>query len=131
MTKPKFTWELDSWGIYSPWDRQSKQLPEPREITDTIPCIKDIEFGYILTIKKAKGKKIHFTIDHPPFKDSQGNIRPPFTGEVYVKKNSWDFFLGDTIWEPLGDKVGPWRLITRIDDVILADLTLKVVLGGA
>ncbi len=35
--------------------------------------------------------------------------------------NDWDFFLGDTIWEPVSDKIGLWRLITSIDGVTLED----------
>jgi len=127
MAKAKISWELISWGIYSHWDKSAKALPDIEKITDTIPCILGIEFGYVLNIKKAKGKKLSYTIDHPPFAGSDGKIAPPFTGDVYVKQNNWDFFLGDTIWEPIDDKLGPWRLITQIDSLVLADETLMLV----
>ena len=41
--------------------------------------------------------------------------------------NDFRFFLGDTIWEPLEDKKGEWRLITWLDGVKVADKTLVMV----
>lgn len=127
MAKAKIVCEMASYGIYSGWDRESRELPTIVKHSHQIPARIGIEFGYILHIKGAKGKKIHFTIDHPPFPDSSGEIAPPFTGEVYVKSNNWHFFLGDTIWEPEWDKVGPWRLITRMENKLLADETFDLI----
>ena len=28
MAKPKITWKMQSWGLYTAWDRQAKALPE-------------------------------------------------------------------------------------------------------
>jgi len=127
MAKPKITWKMQSWGLYTAWDRQAKALPEIQEFTEEIPAIPGVEFGYILQIKKARGKQIHFTIEHPPFPDEAGNPTPSFAGDVYVRSNDWQFFLGDTVWEPVEDKCGPWRLIVKLDGEIMADKTFLIV----
>ena len=121
MAKPKITWKMQSWGLYTAWDRQAKDLPEIQDFTEEIPAIPGVEFGYILQIKKARGKQIHFTIEHPPFPDDSGNPTPDFIGDVYVRSNDWQFFLGDTVWEPVEDKCGPWRLIVELEGEVLAD----------
>jgi hypothetical protein len=127
MAKPKITWKIQSWGLYTAWDRQARVLPEIQEFTDKIPALPGVEFGYILQIKKARGKQIHFTIEHPPFLDKDDQPTPPFTGEVYVRSNDWQFFLGDTIWEPVEDKCGPWRLIVALEGEVMADKTFLIV----
>ena len=127
MAKPKITWELDSWGIFTKWNRNEKALPEIKQFTHQIPAELGIEFGYILKIKKAKGKRIDFVIEHPPFLDDDGNPVPPFTGNIYIRNNEWEFFLGDTVWEPVEDKIGPWRLVTWLEDQKIADETFFLV----
>jgi len=99
MAKPKITWKMLSWGLYTAWDREDKALPEIKEFTAEIPATPGVEFGYILQIKKARGKQIQFTIEHPPFLDEEGHPTPAFIGDVYVRSNEWQFFLGDTVWE--------------------------------
>lgn len=126
MAKNKSICEMISWGIYEGWDKSSKSLPKLIVHETNIPARLGIEFGYILNIKKAKGKKVYFCIDHPPFKDASGEISPPFTGELYVKNNDWDFYLGDTLWDPIDDKVGEWRLITELEGVVIADKTFNI-----
>ena len=91
------------------------------------PARVGIEFGYILNIRKARGKKLQYTIEHPPFTDEDGEIMPPFTGEMFVRSNDWDFFLGDSIWEPVETKMGPWRLITELEGKVIADRTFHIV----
>src|SRR6056297_2094327 len=127
MAKPKISWEIISHGLYTGWDKHSSQLPQIRHFTHEVPARLGIEFGYIINIRKAKGKKLYFCIDHPPFKNESGNIAPPFDGTIYVKTNDWDFFLGDTFWEPLQDKVGPWRLTIELDGKLIADETFTIV----
>ena len=127
MPKAKITWKIHSYGLYTEWDRQSKALPKIKKFTKTIPSKIGIEFGYILEIIKAKGKKLDFCIHHPPFTDSTGNIAPSFTGEVYVKTNDWRFFLGDTIWEPEHDKIGTWRLTIELEGKVLADESFEII----
>ena len=126
MAKTKIISKISSYGIYEGWDRDSRELPVIQKFTEEIPARIGIEFGYILNIKKAKGKRLYFRIEHPPFTDGHGEVMPPFTGELYVRTNDWDFFLGDTIWEPVSDKAGSWRLVTIIEEVILADMTLNI-----
>ena len=81
----------------------------------------------MLNIKKAKGKKIFYRIEHPPFPDDSGNEAPPFTGELYVRTNDYYFFLGDTVWEPVENKIGTWRLITRLENDVIADKSFSLV----
>ena len=101
----------------------SRILAFQREVSARI----GIEFGYILNIKKAKGKLLSFCIEHPPFLSKDGKVAPPFTGEVYVRSNDWQFYLGDTVWEPVSDKLGPWRLVTELEGQKLADETFLLV----
>lgn len=115
MPRKKLDIELYSYGIYEPWDRKSKAIPKLKKITSRVPIEPDIEFGYILKIKKAKGSRIEFVINHPPFLNDDGNISPPFEGEEYITSNDWTFFLGDTVWPPYEDKAGHWELITWLD----------------
>ena len=74
MAKSKPYFEMDSYGIYSQWNREEKALTQIREFTYQIPAELGIEFGYILKIRKAKGKRIDFCIEHPPI--SRGRRQP-------------------------------------------------------
>ncbi|MCK5563904.1 MAG: DUF3859 domain-containing protein [Planctomycetes bacterium] len=127
MAKKKMQCEIKSFGIYTRFDKKSKTLPRFLERTTTIPCKLDIEFGYVLHIKKGKGQKLDFVIDHPPFKDESGKISPPFDGEMYIDSNDYKFFLGDTIWPPIEDKTGEWTLTTKCQGKLLAQKTLTIV----
>jgi hypothetical protein len=126
MAKQKPDVKMESWGLYSPLDKGSKELPKLIRFTDKIPCEPDVEFGYILYIRKGRGLKLTFQIDHPPFLRN-GEIDPPFTGEEYIRSNDWKFFLGDTTWEPIDDKAGEWRIRTWIDGDLVADHTLTLI----
>ncbi len=120
MAKKKITHELYSYGIYSHWERQSKALPKLLEITNNIKIQDDIEFGYVLKIKGAKGKKLEYKIEHPPFKNEHGQIEPAFKGEYFINSNDYEFFLGDTVWQPYQDKAGDWILSTWLDGELIA-----------
>ncbi len=126
MAKRKPEVAMHSYGLYNAWDRNSKELPNLIKITDEIEAALDIEFGYILRIRNARNCKITFRIEHPPFTDASGMLAPPFDGELYVKTNDYRFFLGDTIWAPIEDKRGAWRLITWLDGEKVADKTLSL-----
>jgi len=119
---------MESWGLYTPLEKDSKELPKLVRFTDEIPCELGVEFGYILHIRKGRGMKLTFQIDHPPFFDSGGEVAHPFTGEEYVRSNDWKFFLGDTTWKPIADKAGDWRIRTWLDGNLVADRTLTLVL---
>ncbi|MDG5800682.1 DUF3859 domain-containing protein [Marinilabiliaceae bacterium ANBcel2] len=130
MAKKRPKVELYSYGIYEPWERDSKKIPSLKEITTKIPIVKNIEFGYVIKIKKGKGSKIDFIINHPPFIDKSGEIAPPFSGREYVNSNDWEFFLGDTVWEPYEDKIGTWELITWLNDKEIARKNFTLYLKG-
>jgi hypothetical protein len=117
--KPQF--EIHSYGIYSKWDKQSKQLPKLIDITNHIPIQSDIEFGYMLIIKGGKGITLDFRIDHPPMTDSDGNELPPFEGEEYVTSNDYRFFLGDTVWQPYEQMEGEWHLTIWHDGKLISE----------
>ncbi|WP_027329369.1 DUF3859 domain-containing protein [Marinimicrobium agarilyticum] len=127
MAKKKPEVKLRSWGLYTPLDPKSKDLPKLIKMTRDIPCELDIEFGYIVNIKKAKNKKLQYCIYHPDIPDEDGNPLPPFDGEVYIKQNDWDFFIGDTIWKPVENKQGPWRITLAIEGQLIADETLNLI----
>ena len=51
---------------------------------------------------------------------------PPFEGEQYVKTNDWQFYLGDTIWAPVDNKVGIWRMTIELNGHIIADKSFNL-----
>ncbi len=127
MAKRKPSFELYSYGIYSKWERDSKEIPRLLEITDVIKAEPDLEFGYLLKVKGGKGCKLTFRINHPEIHDKNGKPMLPFEGEHYVNSNDWEFFLGDTIWEPVEDKLGSWELITYFEGKVVAHKVLRMV----
>lgn len=128
MAKVKPEFSIVSHGIYSQWDAKSKDLPKIQKFTTEVPAEIDIEFGYILNVKKGKGIKLNCTIYHPNIPDKKGKPMPPFEDEVYVSNNDWHFFLGDTIWEPIDNKVGDWRIVIEYNNDIVADKTFEITL---
>ena len=126
MARPKPIVDIVSFGIYTQWDNKEKALPKIRQFTLQVPAEIDIEFGLTVNIKKAKNRKVRFCIDHPGILDKKGHVMPPFEGEEYIRSNDWDFYLGDTLWDPLDDKVGPWRMTLELDDDIIAEKTFDV-----
>lgn len=110
MAKKKPEVRMVSYGLYTPFDKHSKQLPKVLDFTTEIPARLGVEFGYILEIRKARGESLRYRIEHPSFRDDNGEVVPPFEGESYVRTSDYEFFLGDTIWQPVADKVGPWTL---------------------
>ncbi|MGQ8366317.1 DUF3859 domain-containing protein [Glaciecola sp. 1036] len=126
MAKRNPVIELVSYGIYTQWDSQDKALPKIRQFTTLIPAQIDIEFGMVINVKRAKNKKIKYCIYHPNIPDKKGIPMPPFDGEEYIKSNDWHFYLGDTLWEPIDDKLGEWRMTIELDGEIIADKTFTV-----
>ena len=115
--------KMYSFGEYSQWERGSKELPKIIDFSTNIKAEIGTEFGYVLHIKNGKGKTVTFEIKHPPFTDNEGNIRPPFTGEQFIRTNDFKFYLGDCIWEPLKDKLGEWELTTFYKGEVVAHKT--------
>jgi len=126
MPKRKPEIRIRSYGIYSNWDAKTKTLPKIEEFTTQVPATIDIEFGFIINIKWAKNSEIDYCIDHPGILDDKGKRRAPFDGSVYVKTNDWDFYLGDTIWNPIKDKLGPWRMSVEMEGKVIAEKTFEI-----
>lgn len=126
MAKNKYTVFMTSYGVYTQWDERNKQLPKLIEVTTDIPARESIEFGFVVNIKKAKGIKLQYVINHPDILGEDGIAMAPFTGDVYVSNNNWDFYLGDTLWLPLENKLGHWNMRLEHDGNLLAEKTFVV-----
>lgn len=126
MAKRKPIITMRNYGIYSHWDSSAKELPKIVEYTTRVQAEIDVEFGFVVNIKNAKNQQIQFCIDHPGILDDSGNRRAPFDGAVYVKTNDWNFYLGDTIWDPIEDKLGDWRMTIELDSKIVAEKTFEL-----
>jgi hypothetical protein len=125
--KPLPSVEIISYGEYSAWDRESKNLPQLVQLTNTVEASIGVEFGMVVEIKQGKGRVLEFVIHHPPFTDGSGDIAPPFEGTYQVKSNPFRFFLGDTIWAPVEDKKGDWTMEVAFDGHLLASKTIRLV----
>lgn len=121
MAKTKAITTIQSYGIYNQWDADNKSLPKIQEFTTKVEAAIDIEFGFVVNIKKAKGEKIRYCIYHPDIPDKCGSPMDPFDGEEYIKSNDWDFYLGDTIWAPIADKLGTWHMTIELQGKVIAE----------
>lgn len=128
MSKLKADVSIIYSGIFSQWDNSSDELPRLLQATVHVPALIDTEFGFITRIKKAKNQILTYCIYHPDIPDDDGNIRPPFEGEVFIKENDWRFYLGDCIWAPVNNKLGNWRMTLTLNGKIIAVKTFKVYL---
>lgn len=124
--KPKII--IDSFGRYSKWNRSSRELPKILEFTENIESVEGNEFGMVLHILGGRGIHLEYCIKHPPFTDKYGNPEPDFTGEYVVKSNDNKFYIGDSIWLPVEDKVGIWEVIVRHNAEIIASKKFNVYL---
>tara|TARA_R110002073_G_scaffold11898_1_gene53568 strand:+ start:8372 stop:8809 length:438 start_codon:yes stop_codon:yes gene_type:complete len=126
MAKRKPEIRMRTFGIYTQWDADSKELPRFCKSTTSVRAEVGVEFGFVVNIKNAKNQSLRYCIDHPGILDPEGKKRPPFDGIVYVKQNDWNFYLGDTIWEPIEDKLGLWQLTIEMDEKIVAEKTFEL-----
>jgi hypothetical protein len=126
MAKRKPEVRIRTWGIYTKWDRESRELPKVMKVTTQVPAEVDIEFGFVTNIRGAKNEQLTYCIEHPGILDADGRTRPPFDGTVFVKTNDWDFFLGDTIWLPIGDKLGTWDMWIELHGRRVAEKSFEV-----
>ena len=126
MAKRKPEVRIRTYGIYTKWDSESKDLPKVEEITTSVRAQIDVEFGFVVNIRGAKNQQLKYCIDHPDIPDAEGNPRPPFDGVVYVKTNDWDFYLGDTIWEPVHEKLGRWHMWVELGGQVVAEETFDL-----
>jgi len=127
MAKRKPQFKIESYGTYKEWNRNSGAIPKLVKISEEVTFHPEVEFGLVLDIKGGKGTKLDFRVIHPTFNDADGNPAPDFVGEHYVNANTWQFFLGDTVWEPYEDKLGPWRFIINAEGRKVADITLNII----
>ncbi|MBN1598414.1 MAG: DUF3859 domain-containing protein [Bacteroidales bacterium] len=128
MAKKKPVITVESYGKYTRWERGSKVLPKILDFTTIIEAIEGNEFGIIISIEKGKGIKLDFSIKHPPFKDSEGNMEPDYTGEYYVNSNRYRFYIGDSIWMPVEDKLGEWEISVFTEGKKIVSKIFSVVL---
>ncbi|NND96863.1 MAG: DUF3859 domain-containing protein [Pirellulaceae bacterium] len=126
MAKRKPEIKMRSYGVYTQWNSDTKELPDLKDVATQVRAEIDIEFGFIVNIKNAKNQELTYCIDHPGILGADGRRREPFDGTVFVKTNDWDFYLGDTIWEPIDDKLGPWRMWLELDGKIVAEKTFEL-----
>lgn len=127
MAKRKPQFKIESYGTYKEWNRDSSAIPKLVKVTKKVIFHPDVEFGLVLDIKGGKGQQLDFRIIHPPFNDAEGNPMPDFIGEHYINANTWQFFLGDTVWEPYTDKLGLWRFIINAKEKTIVDITLDII----
>lgn len=130
MSVKKFPVKVVSYGRFTRWDAESKDLPKVQEFTRVIEAELGVEFGYIVKIQKARREVIDYTINHPPFLGSDGNPAPPYTGTMRIPTNDYLFFIGESIGEPLADKLGTWRLTLSIRGRLIADESFEIVAPG-
>jgi hypothetical protein len=128
LSKLRTFFEISSYGIYEKWNEKNKGLPKIQTFTTNIPSQLEIEFGFILNAKKSKGKRLEWSIFHPDVPDNDGHTMPPFEGVVYVRTNDWEFYLGDTIWAPIHDKVGDWQMVIKCDGKVIAHKTFSLLI---
>ena len=121
MPKKNIDISIYSYGLYTDWKSKGRGIPKPIEFTTQIPITPDVEFGYVLRIKNGRGKKITYRTEHPPFKDGNGKVMLPFTGEEHISENDYYIFLGDTVWDPIEDKAGKWKITAYYDGKIVAE----------
>lgn len=126
MARKKPEFRLRTYGIYTQWESNSRELPKVLEVTTRIPAVVDIEFGFIANVRGGKNICLEYCIDHPGILDKDGNRRPAFTGEVFAKTSDWDFFLGDTIWAPINDKLGTWKLSLSWEGKVVAQQAFEI-----
>lgn len=124
--RPKI--KVESFGRYTPWNRESKDLPKILEFTNTIKSEDGNEFGMILHITGGKGSKLDYRIVHPTFRNANGDIETDFTGNYLVNTNDYKFFIGDCIWLPVEDKVGEWIVQVEFEGKLIAEQKFNIII---
>ncbi len=125
--KPLPEIEIISFGKYTPWDRDSKSLPELIEMSEKVKAEIGVEFGMLVEIFKGKGRYLDYIINHPPFKNEFGEIVVPFEGQYQIRSNPHTFFLGDTILEPIEDKIGEWTIWIYCEGILLVSKKISLI----
>lgn len=118
--------KMESYGLYAKWSNRCKELPKFLKFTTDFPLRVESEFGFVLHIKGGKGLFVDYVVEHPPIRDEDGRIMPTFTGKIPIRDNDFRVYVGDTLWEPLEDKVGLWRVVAKIDGTTYGDKSFTV-----
>ena len=100
---------IESYGRYTPWDKESRKLPGILEFTHIIEATEGNEFGMTLLITGGRGIRLSYCIKHPPYKNDCGDIERYFTGEYRINSNHYEFYIGDCISVPVEEKIGVWE----------------------
>ena len=116
--KPIIT-KLISYGLYAKWSNSCDELPKFLKHTTTIPGRIESEFGFMLEIKNGRGKNVDYVVKHPRFTDQNNNVEPIFTGTIPIRKSPFTVYIGETLWEPIDDKIGSWELTAKIDGKVI------------
>ena len=119
--------ETVNYGLFAKWSNRCSELPKFLKFTKIIPARVEAEFGYTLNIVNGKGRSVDYTVYHPDFRDSSGAVEPTFIGSVPIRKSPFRVYIGDTLWEPISDKVGEWRFVAKIDGEVVEDMSFEIV----
>lgn len=119
--------KMESYGLYAKWSNRCKELPKFLKFTDSVPLRVESEFGFVLHIKGAKGMAVEYVVEHPKIVGEDGKLMPTFVGEIPIRDNESRVYVGDTLWEPLSDKKGVWRVVAKIEGTVYGDKRFTVV----
>ena len=67
-----------------------KRYRRSRRLPPTSPQKLILNLVLSVNIKKARGAKIRYCIEHPGILDDAGKVRAPFDGEMDVTNNDWE-----------------------------------------
>ena len=119
---------IKNYGLYAKWSNSCSEFPKFLKFTKVIPARIEAEFGFIINVKGGKGQKLSYRIVHPVFiDDNNGEFAGDFVGDIPIRTNDWSAYIGDTLWDPVGDKIGDWRVIAELNGEIVADMVFKIV----
>jgi hypothetical protein len=127
-SKKKFEVVIESYGIYTQWRSNDRELPKIVEFTNVIRAYEGNEFGMILRIRRGKGVKLDYYVKRPVIQKGGNFIENDFGGKHIVRSNDYKFFVGDCIDPPVKEKLGEWIISIYSEGILLAEKTFKVVM---
>lgn len=127
-SKKKFEVIIESYGLYTQWNSNDRELPKIVEFTNVIRAYEGNEFGMILRIRKGKGVKLDYNITRPAIQIGSNRAENDLGGKHIIRSNDYKFFVGDCINPPLEDKLGKWIISIYSEGVLLAKKTFNVIM---
>ncbi len=127
-SRKKFEVTIESYGLYTQWKNNSRELPKIVEFTNVISAYPGNEFGMILRIRKGKGVKLSYYIRHPVEKSYSSTPENDFSGVHIIRSNDYKFFVGDCIDQPVKNKIGEWVIGVCSEGVLLAEKAFNIVI---